>query len=177
MKIFGRLMTPSNSHAFSVLELLTVLAVMAALASLVIGAGRYAVESSNLARARGELAAVEIALATYQARCGDFPRTENPAELLQALIGRRDPQGRSISIPPMLQLRLFTVSRGSDPFRDDSAQLLDPWERPYRYIYHPAATGSVSSYSLYSAGPDGIDSTGDRERPENRDNVYAADRR
>jgi len=176
--------------AFTLLELLAVLAIVAVLTSLVIGVGRRASESSRLARAKSELAALAVALESYRREHGDFPRTTDGAVLVQSLIGRLDPAGGVLPVAgrPQLEVAKFTVTL--DPFADSSAALLDPWGQPYRYAYASRSSGWQShEYLLVSAGPDeqltlplpasgfitsAYESETDREqRLVNADNLYA----
>lgn len=61
--------------AFTLIELLAVLAIVAILLSLSFGALRSAKERSAIARTKGELAALAQALETYKAHYGDYPQT------------------------------------------------------------------------------------------------------
>lgn len=158
--------------AFTLLELLSVITIIALLAGIVLGFGRRAAESGRIARARAELAVLGAALENYKRTFGDYPRTEDEAQLLRALLGGGGPaadgvnKGRSL-----IETARFTIA---------GDVLLDPWGRPYAYAYQAIAPWSNPSYVLYSAGSDG------RENPRllaggfpdpggdgNADNLYA----
>jgi general secretion pathway protein G len=158
--------------AFTLLELLSVIAIIALLAGIVIGAGRRATESGKSARARAELAVLGAALENYKRTYGDYPRTEDEAQLLRALLGRRGPVADAvITGRTLIEADRFTIA---------GDVLLDPWGRTYVYAYKTTTPWSNSSYVLYSAGPDG------RENPRllaggfpdaagegNADNIHA----
>lgn len=167
-------------RAFTLLELLTVLALIAVLVSLAIGAGAHVSRQGKAARARGELASLAAALESFKRREGDYPRTTDAAELLQALIGRRDVRGGATEQRPCIDLAHFAVAHDADPFSDARATLVDPWGAPYNYAYAPQTSGwAKSGYVLYSPGPDGeaapLPATGwiDDSAAANRDNLYA----
>jgi general secretion pathway protein G len=169
-----------NLRAFTLLEMLTVMAIIAVLAGLIIGVGRRASETGRIARAKAELAVLAAALETYQRTFGDCPQTDDAAQLLQSLIGKRDPRNTLIAARSLLETAKFTTADSRDPLVDPSALLVDPWGRPYRYAYKTQAPWSNASYVLYSVGPDGGDSGAllaggfiDPVPPENADNIYA----
>ena len=135
---------------FTLLELLAVITIIAVLAGLVIGVGRRASEVGRVARAKAELAAIGSALETYKRTYGDYPRTDEEVQLLRALLGQRGPAAdTTISDRALLETARFNIA---------GEVLLDPWERPYVYVYKTQNTWTNSSYVLYSLGPDGIDS-------------------
>lgn len=158
--------------AFTLLELLSVVTIIALLAGIGLGAGRRAAESGRIARAKAELAVLGAALENYRRTYGDYPRTEDGAQLLRALLGRRGPvTDAGINGRPLIEPARFTVAGDI---------LLDPWGRAYLYAYKTISPWSNSSYVLYSAGPDG------RENPRllaggfsdaggegNADNIHA----
>ncbi len=166
--------------AFTLLELLVVIGLIAILTGLVIGAGRRASDASKASRARAELTALASALDAYRLAQGDFPRTDDPARLLQALIGKRGPDHQVLNRRAFIEVARFRTADARDPFTDESAVLLDPWDRPYRYAYKSQTPWTNSSPVLHSAGPDGADTTTlttggfpDRSASGNADNLYA----
>jgi len=168
--------------AFTLLELLAVITLIAVLAGLVLGVGRRAVESGRIARAKTELAAISVALEAYKRTYGDYPRTDDEARLLQALIGRRGPAGAASNGRAVLELARFTTAGALDPFSNVSAELIDPWGQPYLYAYKVPASGWTNfGYVLYSAGPDRRNAVAllpggftDNTPPENADNIHAS---
>lgn len=144
--------------AFTLLELLAVIALVVILAGLVLGVGRRASAAGRTARAKAELAALAAALEGYKRAYGDYPRTDDAAHLLQSLLGRRGLAGTPISGRVILELAPFATAGTSDPFNSPAAGLVDPWGRPYVYVYKVPAGGWMNpGYILYSPGPDGKD--------------------
>jgi prepilin-type N-terminal cleavage/methylation domain-containing protein len=185
----SRLRAPgSKLAAFTLLELLTVMAIIAILAGIVLGVGRRASESGKIARAKAELAALSAALESYKHTYGDYPQTDDEAQLLQALIGRRGPaSAATITGRSSLEAARFTIAHAasptvpSDPFTDAAAVLIDPWGKPYVYCYKTEISPWTNpGFVLYSVGPDGNDApallTGGQINAvpaENLDNIYA----
>ena len=168
------------SSGFTLLELLTVIALVATLAGLVVGVGRRASESGYTARAKAELAGLSVALENYQRLCGDYPQTNDGAQLLQSLIGRRGPHNEVLTTRRLIETDRFTTQGVLDPSVNSSAVLIDPWGQPYRYAYKSQSPWNNFSYVLYSAGPDRRDSPTlliggllDPIPPENADNLAA----
>lgn len=172
------------SRAFTLIELLTVIAIIGILAAIIIGAGRRAAESGRIARTQAELAALSTSLEAYKRQYGDYPRTNDSRQLLQALVGRLDPNRNlpATSGRVLLDLALFAVRDEADPLTDTNAVLLDPWDTAYAYAYKmPPTNWTNPSFVLYSFGPDQVaDGTLNaggylnREAEPNLDNVYAS---
>lgn len=185
-------------RAFTLLELLAVIAIIAILTGIVIGVGRRATESGKIARAKAELAALSVALESYKRQYGDYPRTSDEATLLQSLIGKLSPTGAALSSigRTHIEAARFAVALESapdttvDPFTYTAATLRDPWGQSYHYAYNTRANGWQSpSFLLVSAGPDEkltlpLPGTGyitsnyeqildADQKPVNADNLYA----
>lgn len=143
-------------RAFTLLELLAVLAIIGALAGLMLGVGSHVFDRAKRTRAEGEVATLAAALEAYRRRHGDFPRTADAAALLQALIGRRDPLNQPIAAPAVIDLAHFAVAAGADPHSNPTARLVDPWGNPYHYAYRTLTPWENSGFILQSGGPDGV---------------------
>lgn len=166
------------SEAFTLLELLTVLAIVAVFAGMVFAASRSTSNTASIARARAELGAMGAALESYRSTYGDYPRTGDAGVLLQCLIGKRGPTNVEVAGKSVIGLASFTTLDGLDPYISATAQPVDPWMQPYRYAYKTSPSWAQSHYVLYSTGPDRVsavlDSAGriDRSEAENRDNIH-----
>jgi general secretion pathway protein G len=133
---------PSRS-AFTVLELLVVLAILGMLAGL-------AISNSDKIFGRSQEAVAKIfvrdslktSLVRYRIEVGDYPTT---AEGIQALL-----------TPPANK-----ADRWRGPYIDTPGNKppLDPWGEPYLYRY--PGTKNKDGYDLYSKGPDKVDGTDD----------------
>ncbi len=187
--------------AFTLLEILTVLAILTVLGGLLLGVGRRAGESAKSARARVELATFSAALETYRRLYGDYPQvlsdrsfaeTASGENLYAALNGQRGPVGGTGYFAQqqrvLVQKARLTMAA---PAAADTASnyFLDPWGNPYRYAYGTAAGGwKNAAFVLFSAGPDGeallptpddgiispaYDAVLQDGRPVNADNLYA----
>lgn len=145
-------------RAFTLLELLVVLTLIAALTAIVLGVGRRATETGRVARAKAELAALAAALEAYRLQHGDYPRTGDHATLVQALLGRVGPTGAPLEPAgrAWLELAKFGLDK-ADAATGTSPELLDPWGQPYRYAYRTLANWTNPSFVLHSSGPDGRD--------------------
>lgn len=146
-KLECRLTVRDGRAAFTLIELLMVIAVIALLAGLTFGLIRGATERANRSQATAELAVIAAALESYQRHYGDYPRTESAGEMLQALEGTRGPTGTPMEGRALLETVRFTTGPGTS----GAVVLLDPWGNPYFYRYAAGA----GSYVLLSAGPDG----------------------
>lgn len=162
------------------MELLAVIGLIAVLAGLVLGSGVRASNAGKAARARAELTTLMAALDAYRQAHGDYPRTDDPARLLQSLIGTRGPDNQPLSGRVLLDVAHFRTLANADPFTDATAVLLDPWERPYGYAYKTQLPWTNPTCVLWSAGPDGATTTmllaggfADRSATDNADNLYA----
>jgi general secretion pathway protein G len=128
-----------QSKAFTLIEVVTVLAIIAVLSGGVIYLVKDILAGAKIERARTDLDSIRTQLIRYDSATGRLPTTDQG---LMALVKRP-------TAPP--------------PPRNWSAMLeeepLDPWKNPYRF--QVPAQRSTRQYDLYSFGPDGIESEDD----------------
>lgn len=133
----------SQRSAFTLLEILVVLAIIGLLAGLAISNSDKIFGSSQEAIAKVFVRdTLKLSLVRYRMELGDYPSTtEGMAALLAA------PPGK--------------VDRWRGPYIDSPGNKapLDPWNEPYQYRY--PGTHNKGSYDLYSKGPDKADGTAD----------------
>jgi len=148
----ARLLARSFSAAFTLIELLTVIAIIGILSAITFGVARGVNERAAINQARAELSAIATALETYKSAYGDYPQNVTQAQLLQALIGKRGPIGAVIDAKAVIEISRFTTS--ADPYSVATATLQDPWGRDYRYFYKVSGSWVNPSFVLLSVGPD-----------------------
>ena len=128
-----------NQNAFTLLEIMIVVSIIAVLLSLAIYRLRGNLESSKMVGVQADIQSISTQLKVYESFNGFVPTTEQG---LQALVARpsTDPQpGR------------WTQLLNSVP--------LDPYHLPY--VYRSPGQKHPESYDLFSAGPDRKPDTGD----------------
>jgi len=129
----------SKRAAFTLLEMMLVVTIIAIILGAAMVAFKGKVESAQLVRARADIQSISSSLLAYRALNGFLPTTEQG---LQALVTRPETDPRP---------RQWTQQADSVP--------LDPWGHPY--IYANPGTHNPGSYDLSSSGPDGVPDTGD----------------
>ena len=128
-------------RAFTLLEILVVLAIIGLLAGLAISnvekifGGAQTTTASLFVRE-----SMKTSLTTYRIHVGDYPSTSDG---IQALITA--PANKA--------------DRWRGPYIDGNKGPLDPWAEPYQYRY--PGTKNKGSYDLYSKGPDKVDGNED----------------
>lgn len=153
-------------RAFTLIELLTVMAIIGILAGITFGVVKGVQERAAISQCRTELAALGTALESYKKQYGDYPQagsgvwiglTSNETRLLQGLVGKRGPLGATIPGRLFLDVAKFSLNSTLDPLNatnQDSVKFQDPWGRNYFYFYKSAGW-TATSYVLLSTGPDG----------------------
>ena len=190
------------SAAFTLIELLTVIAIIGILAAITFGVSRGVNERAAINQARAELSAIAAALEAYKRQYGDYPHTgsaanvhggtasasDGPGILFNALGGKLGPKGAAINGKVFVQLdKMSLQDTAALPLATGTASVanafLDPWGRRYLYFYNTADSWQPPSYVLYSVGPDNAHTapatTGstagvvDFTVANNLDNIYA----
>jgi len=129
----------NSKQGFSLIEILTVLALLAVLGGIVIGSFGGILEDGNRAAAQQFVnQSLDASFLKYKIDTGSYPSTaEGIAVLLTA------PANKA------------TKWRG--PYIEKMP--VDPWQNPYQYRF--PGTKNPTKYDLWSFGPDGIASEDD----------------
>ncbi|MFB3894063.1 MAG: type II secretion system major pseudopilin GspG [Phycisphaerae bacterium] len=129
----------SARRAFTLIELLLVMVILAILAALVIPRFTGQAEKARKKAAASDIASISLALNNFEVNCGRFPTT---SEGLAALIAQ--PGG---------------VTGWEGPYLDPGKGIpKDPWGR--EYVYKQPGTHE-NDFDLYSTGPSGQDGGSD----------------
>ncbi len=124
--------------AFTLIELLLVMAILAMLAVLVVPRFIGRLEKEKIRATGVDIAQIEATLDTFDVDCGRLPTTE---EGIKALL--EQPSSADGWQGPYLR-------RGMPK---------DPWGAPYIYRY--PGQHNANGYDLFSCGPDGQEGTAD----------------
>jgi len=137
--------------AFTLVELLTVIAIIAILAGMILGVAGLATRKSDHSRAVADMEKIKNAMEEYRVAYGSYPTNtvENNSSNWVSVLWKRN--------------RPFLVMKG---WNDTSVvyQAADPWGNDYRY-YHSAVSPYASNnnsrfgYDLWSEGPDMLDAS------------------
>lgn len=151
---------------FTVIELLTVLAIIGILAGLIMGAAQSARKQALIAKAKASISSLETALGMFQSDIGAYPSQGN-ANMVTCLISSSGCLLGTAGAP----ITTSQAANWSGPYMNfqtnelPGAEFLDPWGNPYVYNagsdHGTGANYSVSGYmDIYSFGPDGLDNSG-----------------
>jgi prepilin-type N-terminal cleavage/methylation domain-containing protein len=152
----ARLNGQARLRAFTLIELLMVIGIIAILAAITFGVVKGANERAAIGQAKAELASLAQSLESYKMQYGDYPQTADAATFLQSLIGKKGPGGATMTGKVFIELTKFSLSTtGGDPFTTTTLYLVDPWGRQYNYYYKPTTAWTAPSYVLMCVGPDG----------------------
>lgn len=180
----------ADTRAFTLIELLTVIGIIAILAGITFGVVKGVQERAAIGQAKVELAVLAQALEAYKLQYGDYPQigryttataptaasnSNQPGLLFNALMGKLGPinntfnntLGKAFVEPSKLSTINADYPAASGNTLVANA-FIDPWGRAYLYSYRTSATGGGGwlkpSYYLYSVGPtnnhDAPDATG-----------------
>lgn len=178
--VFSPARPQARPHAaFTLIELLTVVAIIGILAAITFGVSKGVNERAAINQARAELSALATALESYKRAYGDYPQigsaannatatgasaADAPGILFNALAGKRGPRADPVAAidgKRFVELERFTLqSTTALPVAGNTTQIanafLDPWGRRYLYYYKTSNSWENPSYVLFSVGPDGF---------------------
>jgi general secretion pathway protein G len=135
----SKIQNPKSAPGFTLIEIVITLTIISILAAGSIYLLKGQVDSAKETRVDSDLAAIGIALQSYESRALRMPTTEQG---LNALVEKP------------------TIEPVPDRWRSFMEEVpTDPWGQPYRYRY--PAVNSKKAYDVYSVGADGQDGTAD----------------
>lgn len=147
---------------FTVIELLTVLAIIGILGGLIMGAAHSARKQALVAKAKAAISSVETALGMFQSDFGGYPSSGN-ANLVNALS-----EGSGTYV---IGTQSYTISTTdwNGPymnFKDEASAgvFMDPWGNSYVYeagTDHGTGADYTGYVNILSNGPDGKSGTND----------------
>lgn len=126
------------ANAFTLIELLLVLVILAVLASVVVPRFTKRSEQARLTAAKADIASIGLSLDAFEVDCGRYPTTP---EGLQALVEQP-----------------ATVNNWQGSYLKNGTPK-DPWGIPYVYLC--PGQHRPDGYDLSSCGPDGQPGGGD----------------
>ena len=136
--------------AFTLLEILVVIAIIAVLASLTFGGMSYYSEKMKYSRTQVLIASIESALVQYKADNGAYPSGANTAAVFTALYGDGSNVYLSTLNPDFLGKQKNV----------EAGRIIDAWENELGYTY-PGSMNPPSDFDLWSEGGDAVANTAD----------------
>ena len=139
MKIRSLHSTTRHTAAFTLIEIVITLTIIAILASGSIYLLKGQIDSAKDTRVDSDLQAIALALQSYESRALRMPTTEQG---LMALVEK-----------PTME----PIPENYRAFMEEMPK--DPWGAAYKYRF--PAQKSKKPYDLYSMGPNGVDDSGE----------------
>ena len=128
--------------AFTLIELLIVIAIIAILASLVLAAASGVQKKGARSRAEGEIAALGAALESFKADNGDYPANSLTNSSVSLVTNLMPTNGGKV------------YYEFKTKWLDASNNYLDPFGYSYNYIYttNGSSNNGSNNYDLWSSG-------------------------
>lgn len=130
-----------SRHAFTLLEIMVVLAIIGLLAGLAISNVDSIFGSTKITTAQLFVQqSMKTSLTAYSIHTGDFPSTSDGLQALMTAPANK-------------------ADRWRGPYIEGNKVPLDPWGEPYQY--RSPGTKNKGGYDIYSKGPDKVDGNED----------------
>ena len=126
-------------RAFTLIELLLVLVILASLAAIVVPKFTHVGEQSKKQAAETGIEGITTALNRFEVECGRFPTTSEGLGALQEAPAN--------------------IKGWNGPYLEKKGLPKDPWANPY--IYRCPGQQNPNGFDLFSYGPDGNEGGGD----------------
>lgn len=144
----------SSRKAFTLIELLMVVAIIGILVGLLFSGAHTIIQSARERTARAEMVALKAALDNYRERYGTYPESfsaDDPEAgagvLYTELFFRFDAAGQ----PPILPYNAVGTST-PDTEIEANDFYTDPWGQPYQYYFRRSDDWRPFGFVLYSMG-------------------------
>ncbi len=146
----------SADRAFTLIEMIVVMAIIGILSSLLITGVMAARGRGKIARTQSLLVRLDLLTKQYEIDHGDFPPgsggTASAEMLYQALTSRK-----------WVGSQEFTRKEAADTDGNGSTEIIDAWKGPLSYYHNRSYSGPprATTFRLISKGPDGVQGTDD----------------
>ncbi len=142
--------------AFTLIELLTVIAIIAILAALLLQTAGYVQEKSGRSRAEAEIAALESALESYKIDNGAYPDGDGGDKSSKALITALNPSDTTKKVYFEIPAKMLAGYDRKTSYGENltaANYLIDPFGNPYYYEYPGDIDRSGTNFfDLWSVG-------------------------
>jgi prepilin-type N-terminal cleavage/methylation domain-containing protein len=174
----ARLQLQAPTRAFTLIELLTVISIIAILSAISLNVVKGVKERSSIGLAKAELAALSQALEMYKLQYGDYPQTGNATNaslsstaasttdaqgiLFNALTGKRGPTAAEVKIDGKSFIDTSRFSLQVVPSSTDTSAglplagkntvangFVDPWGNRYLYYYKTGTSAQWNKTPSY----------------------------
>lgn len=166
MKSSSALRPAATRRAFTLIEILTVIAIIAILAALLLATAGFIQEKAGIARAQTEISALSSALEAYKIDIGTYPDGDgsdnSTKDLLDALVpiggqpNSFNPTGKTYMDLNPKMLRDYSSKKSIEDNRKAANGLVDPFGNPYHYEYDENDSNQDRSgkgmFNLWSQG-------------------------
>ena len=150
----------ARKRGFTLVELLTVIAIIGILSGLIVPRISHIRNRAKTAQANAMIEQISAALARYMHAEHGYPAEDSPADGCQNLLEKLIDSGC-----------LRNLREGDTDGSGTAGNLIDPWGRPYIYLYDEDYVGMYPSaaeckkmgiqFNFYSCGKDGEDDHGE----------------
>ncbi len=187
--------SPRGKAAFTLIEILVVIAIIAVLAAVTVGGTRFVKDKQKRDQATVQIQLLAKTLEEYKLDTGSYPSTTDSPDglnnsdiLFNALYwdsddddegagkdseeGDKDQKIYLSSLDPQTGTQKWTTTPASD-----KSKIIDPWKNEYRYRSAKDSTGQNNpstddpDFDLWSAGPDGESKPSTSSDKSNRDDI------
>jgi len=137
---------PRKSSAFTLIELLIVIAIIGILMSLLFPAVNSAIDAARKAQAKNDVTQIATAVIAYETEYGKLPDTNSSAQdvsgdWLQALGGSNS--GSGLNPRQIVFIEMQSAKRGKSGLSNNT--FVDPWGGSYRIAFDGNYDNTISS--------------------------------